>query len=100
MQELAFEGFDWDSGNQLKNWRKHQVSDAECEEIFFNVPLVVASDEKHSQTEPRFYALGKTDAARCLFVVFTVRNNRVRVISARDMNKKERARYHDEQKKI
>jgi uncharacterized DUF497 family protein len=86
-------GFDWDAGNLEKNWRKHQVSAAECEQIFFNEPLVAASDVAHSESEPRFYALGQTDAGRMLFVAFTLRGRHLRVISARDMSRKERKVY-------
>jgi uncharacterized DUF497 family protein len=86
--------FEWDGGNLLKNWEAHGVSASECEQLFFNVPLVAATDERHSQREPRFYALGQTDAGRPLFVVFTIRAHAVRVISARDMNRKERTLYY------
>jgi uncharacterized DUF497 family protein len=86
-------GFDWDKGNLLKNWEKHKVSAAECEQVIFNRPLITGSDEKHSQREARFFALGQTDTGRFLFIVFAVRNNLVRVISARDMNRKERKVY-------
>lgn len=87
------EGFDWDEGNSDKNWYLHQVTNAECEEIFFNWPLLVVPDSKHSQAEPRYYALGRTSVHRGLFVAFTIRNNHIRVISARDMNQKEAQRY-------
>jgi uncharacterized protein len=90
---LAVAGFQWDPGNIEKNWLKHGVSPLECEEVFFNQPLVLARDEKHSQTEERYYALGRTENDRHLFVVFTVRGKKIRVISARDMNKKERGIY-------
>ena len=83
-------GFEWDEGNLFKNWEKHRVSAAECEQIFFNKPLVAGADQRHSQREARFHALGQTDFGRLLFVVFTIRNNRIRVISARDMNRKEK----------
>ena len=86
-------GFDWDEGNFLKNWEKHRVSVSECEQIFFNRPLITAYDKNHSKQELRFYALGHTDAGRRLFVVFTVREALIRVISARNMNRKERERY-------
>jgi uncharacterized DUF497 family protein len=86
-------GFDWDEGNLGKNWISHKVTDAECEQIFFNLPLVVADDEKHSRRERRLYALGQTDAGRLLFLVFTVRRKLIRVVSARDMNRKERKVY-------
>ncbi len=86
-------GFDWDQGNLEKNWVSHEVSAAECEQIFFNLPLVVTDDLKHSQKENRFYALGQTDTGRLLFLVFTIRRKLIRVISARDMNRKERKAY-------
>jgi uncharacterized DUF497 family protein len=86
-------GFEWDEYNADKIWLKHHVSLSECEQIFFNLPLVVADDIKHLVQENRFYALGQTDAERFLFMVFTVRKNKIRVISARDMNRKERRVY-------
>lgn len=86
-------GFDWDQGNLEKNWLKHGVSPVECEQVFFNQPLVVAADEKHSETEDRFFALGRTDEGRHIFLSFTLRGRKVRVISARDMNRKERDIY-------
>jgi hypothetical protein len=90
---FACTGFEWDEGNVDKNWLKHQVSDAECEEVFFNEPLLVARDLTHSSQEPRFYALGRTDADRRLFAVFTIRGQLIRVISARDMSRRERKEY-------
>jgi len=89
-------GFQWDKGNANKNWLKHKVSPAECEQIFFNQPLVVQDDIAHSKTEKRFYALGKTDSKRNLFIAFTVRNKHIRVISARDMSRKEREVFNNE----
>ena len=86
-------GFEWDAHNAGKNREKHQVTPAECEQIFFNRPLVVADDRKHSEMERRLYALGHTDTERMLFVVFTIRMDQIRVISARDMNHKERKAY-------
>lgn len=88
-----FEGFDWDEANVQKNWITHQVTPQETEEIFFNRPLIVTDDAKHSGTEKRFLVLGQTDENRPLFIVFTVRKRRIRVISARDMNRKERKVY-------
>lgn len=88
-------GFQWDEGNVLKIWERHGVSPAECEQVFFNRPLVVASDEKHSSAESRFYALGHADTRRLLFVVFTIRGKLVRVISARDMSRRERRIYEE-----
>ena len=90
------EGFDWDQGNIEKNWERHKISFIECEEVFFNRPLVVVEDTSHSTSEGRDYALGRTNDDRYLFVVFTIRNNKIRVISARDMNRKERRVYREE----
>ena len=88
-------GFDWDEGNSRKNVEKHSVNQSEVEEIFFNEPLLVLEDSKHSQTESRFHALGETDDERLLHIKFTLRQNStlIRVISARDMYRKERAVY-------
>jgi len=86
-------GFAWDEGNQDKNWEAHRVSDGECEEIFFNDPLIADSDPKHSKNERRYFALGHTAAGRRLFVAFTIRKNRKRVISARDMTERELRKY-------
>jgi uncharacterized DUF497 family protein len=86
-------GFQWDEGNAEKNWLKHGVTQGECEEAFFNTPLLVIADEGHSAAESRFYALGQSDAGRGLFIVFTIRGTLLRVISARDMNGRERKEY-------
>jgi hypothetical protein len=86
-------GFEWDEGNLTKNWEKHQVLALECEQVFFNRPLIALPDEQHSESEPRFYALGQTDSGRRLFIVFTARSDLIRVISARDMSRKERKIY-------
>ena len=92
-------GFDWDEGNAPKIWEKHAVSQAECEQVFFNEPIVVGEDVKHSSAESRFYVLGGTDKGRKLFLVFTLRGDRIRVITARDMGRKERRIYHDVKEK-
>ena len=86
-------GFEWDEGNLDKNRYLHQVTNGECEEVFFNLPLIIASDTKHSQQEQRFYGLGRTDTNRWLFIAFTIRNELIRVISARDMNERETRKY-------
>jgi len=98
MNKLLYncEGFDWDEGNSEKNWISHQVSQSECEQVFFNEPLIVADDIEHSQVEKRWFVLGKTDTERLLFIVLTIRSNLIRVISARDMNKKEKDVYHEQ----
>jgi len=86
-------GFEWDNYNFYKNWSKHKVSTNECEEIFFNQPLIITDDLEHSASERRFYSLGTTDRGRKLFIAFTVRKNLVRVISARDMTTQEKRKY-------
>jgi len=87
-------GFDWDDGNARKN-DKHGVSMAQAEQVFFNAPLLLLEDATHSQNEPRLHALGKSDAGRTLHITFTLRHSGllIRVISARDMHRKERAIY-------
>ena len=88
-------GFDWDEGNSRKSAAKHGVSQGEAEQVFFNEPLLVAPDTAHSEREARLHALGKTDPGRLLHLTFTLRGNGIliRVISARDMSRKERAHY-------
>ena len=87
-------GFEWDEGNARKN-DKHVVSMAEAEQVFFNAPLLLLADAAHSQQEYRLHALGKTNEARALHITLTLResNTLIRVISARDMHRKERAIY-------
>ena len=88
-------GFEWDAGNAYKSTEKHAVSQGEAEEIFFNQPLLIAGDEKHSLEEMRYLALGVTAIGRLLSVIFTLRKKAtlIRVVSARPMSKKERAFY-------
>jgi hypothetical protein len=89
----AVEGFEWDAGNSEKNWKRHQVTQSECEQLFGNLPLLLSATAKVGEAESRYFALGRTDAARELAVVFTVRGRRVRVISARPMSRRERKEY-------
>jgi hypothetical protein len=93
LSDLA--GFEWDDGNRNKNWKKHHVAWWECEQVFFNQPLYVLPDPEHSTGEQRFYVLGVTNAGRLLFLAFTQRKRKIRVISARDMSKKERKAYYE-----
>ncbi len=86
-------GFDWDGGNAEKNSTRHGVSRSESEEVFFNRPVLVADDAKHSAHEHRFLLLGRTNAERPLAIIFTVRGDQIRVISARPMSRKERGHY-------
>ncbi len=87
------DGFEWDDGNSSKNWKRHQVSQTEAEQLFLNRPVVITGDVAHSETEPRHFAFGRTDAGRLLTVVFTVRGRLLRVISARPMSRRERTSY-------
>jgi uncharacterized DUF497 family protein len=101
MPDLSqFEGVDWDEGNSRKSESKHGVSQGESEQVFLNAPLFVFEDDEHSGAEPRFHAMGKTEAGRLLHVTFTVRagGKKIRVISARDMHRKEKAIYAEKSK--
>jgi hypothetical protein len=93
-------GFDWDKGNDRKSSEKHSVSRFEAEGIFFNDPLLILPDPRHSQQEPRYHALGRTDSGRALHITFTLRasGTLIRVISARDMHRKERRVYEQAEK--
>jgi len=92
--------FDWDDGNVEKSWRKHGVRASECEEIFFNQPLLVHDHPRHSREEQRCLTLGRTQVGRRLFVAFTQRGDRIRVISARDMSRGERRSYAEAQAQV
>ena len=91
----GIESFDWDKGNVEKNWINHRVSISECEEVFTNEPLIIERAKSYT-AEERQAAFGKTDEGRLLAVVFTIRSNKIRVISARDMSRKERRCYEQE----
>jgi uncharacterized DUF497 family protein len=91
-------GFDWDGSNSVKNWERHRVTPEEAEDLFFQDPFVVHADTRHSKGEKRYRALGRTSKDRRLFVAFTVRRKLIRVISARDMTRRELEEYerHEE----
>ena len=86
-------GFQRDEGNAEKNWIQHHVSQGEAEQVFFNRPLVVVEGEQHAELTRRYYTLGHTDASRLLFIVFTIRDDLIRVIAARPMSRRERRVY-------
>jgi len=92
------EGVEWDEGNSRKSIEKHNVNQPEAEQVFFNEPLLIVEDIRHSSHEIRLHALGRTDAGRLLHISFTLRGNGslIRVISARTMHRKERLRYEQE----
>ena len=87
------EGFQWDEGNSSKNWARHGIGQTEAEQIFVDRPVVVIGDVAHSGTEARYFSFGRTDGGRLLTVVFTVRGQLLRVISARPMSRRERRGY-------
>jgi uncharacterized DUF497 family protein len=88
-------GFNWDAGNESKSVGKHSVDKYEAEQVFFNKPLLIVEDQKHSDDEVRLHALGKTNQQRLLHITFTLRSHKtlIRIISARDMHRKERKIY-------
>jgi uncharacterized DUF497 family protein len=95
---MDVKGFDWDEDNTGKNWKKHEVTDRECEEVFFDPRPLVYHDKSRSAKEDRYYLLGSTFAKRRLFIVYTLRGEKIRVISARNMNKKEKRGYEKREK--
>src|SRR6266567_1098110 len=95
----ACTGFDWDDANVARNWEQHRVTPEEAEDIFFHDPFVLRSDSGHSKLEKRYLALGQTATVRRLFVAFTIRRNLIRVISARDMSRRENEEYQHYEKR-
>lgn len=91
------EGFEWDDGN-LEHIKKHNFHYKECEEVFLQVPFLISEDRNHSQTEVRYKILGKTGKDRKSVIIITLRNKKIRIISARDQSKKERKIYEKETK--
>ncbi|MBI5024379.1 MAG: BrnT family toxin [Candidatus Omnitrophica bacterium] len=87
--------FQWDKGNKGKNHLKHKVTDQECEEVFFDQNKKIFKDILHSDNEERYILLGQTKGNRILFVVFTIRSGKIRVISARDLNEREKKLYEE-----
>lgn len=94
----AMEGFEWDEGNKFKNIIKHNVSINEAEQVFFDKKQVQFEDIKHSKIESRIIIIGLTNKKRCLHITFTIRFNKVRIISVRDADKKERKYYTNAKK--
>ncbi len=89
------EGFEWDEANIQKNWIKHKVTRKEMEEVFFDTRVAVRNDPGHSLVEDRYAVLGRTDRQRLLYVVYTVRNKKIRVISARDVSKQKEVEIYE-----
>lgn len=87
--------FEWDYGNRGKNFTRHRVADQECEEVFFDPRKKILRDLLHSGREERFILIGRTKMERLLFMVFTMRKDKIRVVSARDLNKKEKHLYEE-----
>ncbi len=93
---VEIEGFEWNNGNVNKNRLKHGVDVSECEEVFFNKPIIILPDLIHSKFEKRYRILGITTLGRKLALAITIRNKRIRVIMARDQSKKERTLFDKE----
>jgi len=85
--------FDWDRGNRSKNWTRHRVTVRECEEVFFCGALPIGAQVDPPANEPRYAVIGATSAGRPLFVVFALRQGRIRVVSARPMTRQEKEDY-------
>src|SRR5947209_3649272 len=81
--------FEWDEWNKYKNWIKHKVIGEEAEEAFYDEKRLILEDSKHSEQETRYILFGRTEKGRFLFIVYTLREEKVRIISARDVNRKE-----------
>jgi len=93
MELIKADGFEWDWGNQEKNNLSHGVTWEEAEEVFKMVPLLMFTDDKHSKDEIREGVYGKTSKNRLLVIIYTVRYNKIRIISVRDQNKREKMFY-------
>lgn len=80
--------FEWDQGNEEKNWHKHRVKKGEAEDVFFDPDKQEYPDPNHSEQEERHVVIGKTKRGRLLLVAYTIRNAAIRVVSARDVTKR------------
>ncbi len=85
-----YKGFEWDKGNVDKSYQKHGITPNEAEEVFLDEKAVIVKDLKHSQKEERYIMVGRTITEKILFIIFTVRNKKIRIISARKANQKEK----------
>ncbi len=90
--------FEWDGGNKIKSHIKHGITNQEAEEVFSNFNIVL-EDKKHSIKEPRYIILGKSNNNKVIFSSFIVRNRKVRLVSSRSANSKERVNYEETLKK-
>ena len=88
--------FEWDEANKKKVWKKHKISVEECEEAFAADEIFSQPDELHSNKESRYILISKTKKLKYLFIVYTLRKNKVRVISDRSMHIKEQEFYEKE----
>ena len=93
LSRIELHSFEWDKGNSDKNWERHAVTNEEAEQPFFNEPILIFEDAVHSKNEKRLVAYGRSDEGKLLTVIFTVRQGKIRVISARNQSKKERKIY-------
>jgi hypothetical protein len=93
--KIRFSGFDWNEGNRAK-CRKHGLGEQLIERFFLEAKILTTPDAKHSAVEQRFIAVGRMANGRPAFVAFTLRDGRIRPISARYMHGKEVRRYEEE----
>ncbi len=91
-------GFDWDEGNIDKSYRKHGITPNQAESVFLDDNLAVEPDVKHQELEKRYIAIGSGEKGSILFTIFTIRNDKIRIISARGANQKERIKYEKAKK--
>ena len=91
-------GFEWDQGNIDKSYQKHGITTKDAEEVFLDKGIQIKRDFKHHEAEERFIAIGKNLKSKILFVIFTMRYSKIRIISARTANKKERRMYEEKTK--
>lgn len=94
---IGFKEFDWDDGNISKIRSRFEILEVE---EFFNQDLYIISDKGHSIKEERFIATGEGPEQKPMFVCFTIRGNKIRVISARFMRLKEAKKYEEFKKKF
>ena len=85
--------FQWDSGNMDKNFTKHNLTTKQIEEAFLGERPHIMEDIRHSLAEKRYMLWNTSMVGQYLSIIFTIRSSKVRVISARPMNKKERSAY-------
>jgi uncharacterized DUF497 family protein len=85
--------FEWDENKEKSNFRKHAVSFTEGETVFYDLHSLTIPDPDHSIEEYRFIDIGTSNKNRVLVVIYTERENRIRIISVRKATSAERKMY-------